>query len=357
MARDFLTLCSGAVDAEAGADLVTQAALFRLIVENTVEVIVRYDANHKRVYVSPSSREMLGYDPAEMLGKPAYELNHPDDLELAYQTLRGIGPENPCNKLIFRIRRKDGVYIWLETLYRYLPEDGGVLSAARDITARKRAEEELAEANAKLEAANSILAILANQDGLTGLSNRRYFDETFEREFLRAQRENAPISLIMLDVDYFKKYNDIYGHLAGDACLRKVAQVLREVLCRPGDQVARYGGEEIAAILPGTDLQGAMPVAERICKAVEGLDLVHLGSPYGRVTVSIGASAMMPWTVVDSPTRLIQEADRVLYQAKEAGRNRVRCAGSACRLRGRSGGWTWHRLDESPFAAFVHGEA
>ncbi|WP_158292285.1 PAS domain-containing protein [Paracraurococcus ruber] len=126
MTRDFLTLCPGPIDVASGADLVTQAALFRLIVENTVEVIVRYDSNYRRVYISPSSREMLGYDPAEMLGKPAYELNHPDDLERANRTLRGIGPGNPCSKLIFRLRRKDGVYIWLETLYHRVAWVSGV---------------------------------------------------------------------------------------------------------------------------------------------------------------------------------------------------------------------------------------
>ena len=127
----------------------------------------------------------------------------------------------------------------------------------------------------------------AGLDGLTGLANRRTFDQVLAREWARAAREAAPLALAMIDVDHFKAYNDLYGHPGGDYCLSRVAAVLRETLNRPGDLLARYGGEEFAAVLPGTDLVGAAVVAEAMRAAVAALGLTHAGSPqHGRVTVS-----------------------------------------------------------------------
>jgi diguanylate cyclase (GGDEF)-like protein/PAS domain S-box-containing protein len=304
----------------------TDTAMYRLMVENAIDLIIRYDHNRTRTYVSPVAREMLGYEAEEMLGRPGYEFNHPGDRERAITMFHSIGPNHPRDTLTFRVQRKDGAYIWLETLYRYLPEDGGVISVSRDITARKHAEDQLAETNIKLEAANRLLRALAQQDGLTGLANRRCFDEVLHTEFRRANREQQPLGVVLIDVDRFKAYNDHYGHLAGDECLRRISTAAAQTLRRPADLAARYGGEELVVLLPATDQHGSINVAERICRAVSSLRIEHRGND-GIVTVSAGATSGIPFSNVDdSPTRLIAAADQALYQAKRDGRNRVRSA-------------------------------
>jgi diguanylate cyclase (GGDEF)-like protein/PAS domain S-box-containing protein len=298
--------------------------VFRLIVENAVDLIVRVDAGGNRTYVSPSSREMLGFDTTEMMGKHAYELVHPDDLQRAQTVATTIGPQHPCQDLMFRMRRSDGHYIWVGATYRHLPDDG-VLAILRDITAQKLTEQRLGEAIVKLEAANTILRGLAHVDGLTGLANRRHFDELLDEEFRRAQRQELPLGLVLFDVDHFKAFNDRYGHLGGDDCLRRISRCVGDALRRPGDFAARYGGEEIALLLPATDACGSTDAAERIRDAVAKLHIEHAGSGFGLVTVSAGAAATHPFIPGSDAASLIKAADIALYQAKAAGRNCVRC--------------------------------
>jgi len=160
-------------------------------------------------------------------------------------------------------------------------------------------------------------------DGLTGIANRRNFDEELARIWRRAQRESAPVSLVLIDIDHFKKYNDHYGHLAGDDCLRRVAQALQQTVKRPFDLVARYGGEEFAVVLPDTGVRGSERLAEEMRKAVELLGIPHAGSSASsRVTISSGVAAMAPESGAP-PEILIAAADACLYEAKLAGRNRV----------------------------------
>ncbi len=171
-----------------------------------------------------------------------------------------------------------------------------------------------------------LLRALSFIDGLTGIANRRRFDEVLLREWRRCARSHLPLSLIMLDVDHFKAYNDHYGHQAGDECLRSVATLLDEQMKRPGDLVARYGGEEFICLLPETDVDGATSVAERLREAVVGQQLPHALSPVGgHVTISLGVASAMPLGEAP-PDGLTQLADRLLYEAKRAGRNRV-CSG------------------------------
>jgi diguanylate cyclase (GGDEF)-like protein/PAS domain S-box-containing protein len=297
--------------------------MFREIVENAADVIVRGDAARRRTYVSPSSREMLGYEPAELLEGHGFSLVHPDDLRDVEQAFATLGPANPCLHLIFRMRRKDSAYIWVGGRYRHLADDGGVLCVLRDITAQKQAELQLAEVLAKLEAANEKLRDIAYIDGLTGLSNRRRFDERLEEEYRRAERWYQPLGLVLLDVDHFKGFNDRYGHLAGDDCLRRISRSVAAAVPRSGDCAARYGGEEIAVLLPATGLDGAMAVAERIRAAVAALGIAHEGSRFGIVTVSGGAVETWPSRPGGVPSDLIRAADAALYRAKAAGRNRV----------------------------------
>lgn len=175
----------------------------------------------------------------------------------------------------------------------------------------------------ELEAANQKLRRLASLDGLTQVANRRLFDERFEKEWLRLAREQASLSLILCDVDFFKAYNDTYGHQAGDECLQQVALAITESVRRPADLVARYGGEEFAVILPNTESAGAVQVAESIRKRVEALAIVHATSTVSKyITLSLGVATLIPSSTALSAT-LILAADKALYQAKASGRDAV----------------------------------
>jgi len=181
----------------------------------------------------------------------------------------------------------------------------------------------------QLEEKNAELAQLSMQDGLTGLANRRRFDEALAAEWLRAKRDHTPLSLVLVDVDYFKKFNDRYGHQAGDDCLRQVAQALRGGARRPADLAARYGGEEFALILPSTAEEGAQQVAEAVRNAVIAQQIPHEASQVGScVTLSLGVVTLSPNTEA-TPANIVQLADEALYEAKHAGRNRVSVAPGA----------------------------
>jgi diguanylate cyclase (GGDEF)-like protein len=171
----------------------------------------------------------------------------------------------------------------------------------------------------------SLLVEMALRDGLTGVPNRRAFEEALEREWRVATRNGSAVSLLLVDVDLFKQYNDRYGHPAGDTCLREVAGVLQQALRRPADLLARYGGEEFALILPNTPGQGAHRVAARLCKRVSELQLRHEDSPANCVTISVGVASVVP-AEGTHPDALISAADGALYNAKRKGRNRVELA-------------------------------
>lgn len=182
--------------------------------------------------------------------------------------------------------------------------------------ALRQSQQQLLETNLELQR-------LTNSDGLTSLSNRRYFDEYLGAEWKRAQREQTQLALLMIDVDAFKGYNDTYGHVAGDEVLRRVAAVIRENCARPADLPARFGGEEFSMILPATSPGGARLLAEKVRRAIETLRIPHACSPTGGfVTVSIGGAVIVPGGDADF-SRLIEAADAGLYQAKRNGRNQV----------------------------------
>ncbi|AWV20119.1 GGDEF family protein (plasmid) [Roseomonas mucosa] len=302
---------------EAERALAQSEADFRLLTENTSDLVTRIDLEGVHRYVSPASHRLLGRSPEEMLGKQAKDDIPPaDQPQVAAAIARLQAGEDDDLTLLHRLRRKDGREIWVEASVRstHNPLSGkldGAIAVLRDVTERKSQE--------------ALLQTLAHTDGLTGLANRRSFDEWLEREWRRSAREALPLSLLLLDVDRFKPFNDTYGHQKGDECLRAVAEAVNGAARRSGDIVARYGGEELAVILPNTYALGAVSVAERIRAAVAALELAHPASPpYGIVTVSIGAATALP--VPDSPigpAALIAAADGVLYAAQHGGRNRV----------------------------------
>lgn len=172
-----------------------------------------------------------------------------------------------------------------------------------------------------LRKAQEALKLIATHDSLTGLGNRRLFEQALDIEFGRGARQSTPLSLIMLDIDYFKRYNDAYGHVAGDHCLAQVAKAVKSCCQRPTDLAVRYGGEEFAVLLSDTDIHGAMAIAEQIRRRVMAQNIRHSGSPNGFVTVSLGCYAFVP-AGRDDKEVFINRADAALYQAKHSGRNR-----------------------------------
>ena len=188
-----------------------------------------------------------------------------------------------------------------------------------EVEERQRAEAALRQANLELQR-------LATLDGLTGVANRRQFDDYLYQEWRRSRREGDRLSLVLCDVDFFKAYNDAYGHQAGDDCLRRLARALERSIWRPADLVARYGGEEFALVLPATDARGSAAIAERVRQNIEALKIPHQRSPvHHYVTLSIGIASQIATEI--SVDELVARADRALYEAKNRGRNCTFVAG------------------------------
>ncbi len=209
-------------------------------------------------------------------------------------------------------------HLMLRNLQKKIQEQN--VELIREIKERERAEEALVEANRKLE-------LLATIDGLTDIPNRRQFDLFLQQEWKRLMREQVPMALILCDIDCFKLYNDAYGHVAGDKCLKQVAQGIRRSLKRSADFVARYGGEEFAVIMSNTGIDGAIKVAEEIRKEIGALKIPHVRSEVGRhLSLSMGVGSTVP-DRSGGPEAFINEVDQFLYQAKEAGRDRIVAVG------------------------------
>jgi diguanylate cyclase (GGDEF)-like protein/PAS domain S-box-containing protein len=287
---------------------------YRLLAENTADLVTQIDPDGCRVYVSPASRSLLGYAPEELIGKKPIDLAHPLDLPQLKAMLDKLQRSEEATAVQYRARRRDGSNLWVETNGRSLGAGKGVMLSIRDVTRRKLAED-------RLEEANRNLLTLASTDSLTGLDNRRSFDRALAREQARCAREGLPLSLLLIDVDHFKNFNDTFGHQDGDECLRKLSQLLKSTARRPADVTARYGGEELAVILPNTNAEGARHFAEQYRKAVQELKLPNPGSAYGAVTVSIGLDCETTSAWPESSA--LQHADEALYRAKANGRNRI----------------------------------
>jgi diguanylate cyclase (GGDEF)-like protein/PAS domain S-box-containing protein len=241
---------------------------FKFLAENSADIICRVAPGQNMTYVSPASIHVLGWTPEEMMAMPPFALVFPEDIpDIQAAMERGLNEGVPF-PAVGRTRKKDGTFLWMEVTGRLGrdPVTGEFLETVlvmRDIHQRKLQEEQL--------------SILAQTDGLTGLANRRAFDEALEREWKRTLREGSQMSLLLLDIDHFKQFNDEYGHQIGDDCLRTVAGAIRESVRRSTDVVARYGGEEIAVILPSTDSSIALAIAETVRHSVEALEHITHG--------------------------------------------------------------------------------
>lgn len=234
-------------------------------------------------------------------------------------------------QLVFLLRIAAVLLVFLASL-RYSRQLKTQLSVQRRLKralaeSNEALEMRVQERTAQLEELNMRLSRLSTTDGLTGIANRRCLDDAMVTEYLRAQRANTSLAVALLDVDWFKHYNDHYGHQAGDACLQAVASILARTVNRSGDLVARYGGEEFVILAPATDAEGMMELARRVQVALRSVRLPHEVSPLNFVTISIGVAACEPAKDKDmSPEALLQAADLALYKAKQGGRNRVVCA-------------------------------
>jgi diguanylate cyclase (GGDEF)-like protein/PAS domain S-box-containing protein len=299
------------------------ASLHALVSENSRDAIIVADLSGHRRYGSASAEHISGWKPEELMTEEGIELIHPDDRVRAQAIMQELNSGTEGAMIECRVRKEDGDYIWVEASLRVVKgqmdgEPSRMLNIVRDISQRKEAE-------LKLQAAYDAVEALAVTDALTDLANRRRFDQYIATEWRRSARDRQPLSLIMMDVDKFKLYNDAYGHVRGDGCLKQIAEACMDVVSRPGDLVARYGGEEFAVILPNTDHAGAMKVAQEICDSVSYRRLPHSGNSFGVVTISLGCATIIP-KFGKHLHDLVESADAALYRAKAAGRNQVRSA-------------------------------
>lgn len=292
--------------------------LYRFITENTTDLISFLNPNGYYEYLSPSCKDLLDFNQEEMIGNHLFDYLHPDDVEKVTALLLEADSELDFAAFSHRVKKKDGSYIWIETNARTIRKHSrkleGIVAVSRDITERLEKEKRLHEANV-------MLRYISNMDGLTGIANRRYFDEKLQEEWNRLKRKSNPFSAIMIDIDFFKKFNDFNGHQAGDECLRQIASVLKNTVKRPGDFAARYGGEEFVILLPETDKEGAAHVAQLLQANVKNLNIPYISTEKEPiVSISVGSATLIP-NEKTKPEDLIKLADTELYIAKESRQN------------------------------------
>jgi diguanylate cyclase (GGDEF)-like protein/PAS domain S-box-containing protein len=303
-------------------------ARFQLLAEHSGDVIALSDLHGVRSYVSPAAERVLGWRPDQMVGRGAMEFAHPADQHVLRNALAAMQGGESERSWCIRHLRPDGSWLWVEAHARVLAREDAdapnrYVAVLRDATATKAGERKLRDALAVMEQ-------LAATDELTGLANRRLFGDAVTREWGRCARYGHPLSVLLLDADRFKDFNDRYGHLAGDECLRAIASQLSDAGRRTWDLAARYGGEEFVLLLPNTDHEGALQVARRVGELVKNLAIIHDGNTgHGVVTVSVGVATALPGSPASafaSVSAMLSAADAALYRAKNEGRNRVRDA-------------------------------
>ncbi|MBS3809764.1 MAG: diguanylate cyclase, partial [Desulfobacterales bacterium] len=312
-----LAFCEALRLKQTEAALKDSEARFRAIADLAHDAIIMADQNGNIIYWNQAAGKIFGYKAGEVMEKNLHELLAPERFKEEYREGLEAFSKSGNGKAVGQTLelegvRKDGSEFPLELSMSGVLIQGSwhAIGIVRDITERKRMEKELER--------------LSYQDGLTGVANRRLFEQTLDREWQRLARSKSPLALILLDIDYFKAFNDRYGHQKGDECLRQVARCIDGLLKRPADLVARYGGEEFALILPETGANGARAVAEKIRSEIQALGIAHASSPVAeQLTVSLGVAWFVP-TTSSAPEDLVAAADEALYQAKSDGRNRVR---------------------------------
>ncbi|RCV86818.1 sensor domain-containing diguanylate cyclase [Billgrantia montanilacus] len=297
-------------------------AVYKTLLESTKAIPWKIDwATLRFAYIGPQIERLLGWSQSSWVGIDDWvERMHPEDRSWVVDFCVAQSKAGVDHEADYRALTAEGNYVWIRDVVHVVRNDKGEVEALVgfmfDISERKKNEEKLLRLQRELEE-------LSYQDGLTGVANRRLLDSVLEVEWASAQRSGQPLSFIMLDIDFFKQYNDRYGHLAGDDCLRRVTQILDSASLRPRDVLGRFGGEEFALVLPETDREAALLVAERSRALINDAAISHQASETAHhITVSMGVATASP-AEGGNPAWLVEKADQLLYLAKQNGRDQI----------------------------------
>jgi diguanylate cyclase (GGDEF)-like protein/PAS domain S-box-containing protein len=296
-------------------------AVYRTLLESTRAIPWKIDwASATFAYIGPQIEQLLGWTPDSWVTVDDWAARmHADDRAWVVDYCVSQSQAGVDHEADYRALTASGEYVWIRDVVHVVRDEAGVVQALVgfmfDISERKKTEERLLGLQKQLED-------FSFRDGLTGVANRRKFDAVLDEEWDAARRHTQPLSLILIDIDYFKQFNDRYGHVHGDECLKRVGAALGAVAQRPRDLLARYGGEEFVLVLPATDDAAARRVSERCRHAIFKQQIAHASSPVGQLlTVSQGVGTIIP-SASDSLIQFIDAVDRRLYRAKEGGRDR-----------------------------------
>lgn len=296
------------------------SAVYKTLLESTKAIPWKIDwSTMQFTYIGPQIEQLLGWTPESWKTAEDWAMRiHAEDREAVVNFCIAQSKAGADHEADYRALTRDGEHIWIRDVVHVVRNEDGspnsLIGFMFDITERKQTEARLIELQKELEA-------LSYRDALTDVANRRMFDSALEVEWANAVRTQSPLSLIMLDIDFFKQYNDHYGHIGGDECLKRVAAILRDASQRPRDFFARYGGEEFVLILPDTDDKAALQIAQRCRKLIIDAAIPHSGSQVAdSVTISLGVHTITP-TPMDQRMSFVEQTDRRLYKAKQLGRN------------------------------------
>ncbi len=309
-------------DSMMNGSMMNDSAVYKTLLESTKAIPWKIDwATMTFAYIGPQIETLLGWPQGSWLSANDWaERMHPEDREWVVNFCVAQSQSGLDHEADYRALTRDGRYVWIRDVVHVLRNAAGEVEALVgfmfDISERKQTEQKLLQLQKQLEE-------LSYQDGLTGVANRRMFDNRLPMEWSNAQRNSLPLSLILLDIDYFKQYNDHYGHVRGDDCLKSVGQALSGAAVRPRDLLARYGGEEFVLLLPETDAQAAAQVAERCRQLIREQNIQHAHSQVAPLlTISLGVGTLVPGPF-DQPEAFLERVDSLLYKAKHQGRDQA----------------------------------
>ena len=300
----------------------SDSAVYRTLLESTLAIPWKIDwATMKFAYIGPQIEPLLGWERDSWISADDWATRiHADDREHVVNFCISQSKAGVDHEADYRALTRDNGYVWIRDVVHVVRDDKGEVEALVgfmfDISERKKTEARLLSLQKELEA-------LSFKDGLTGAANRRMFDARLDQEWKNAARSGQPLSVILLDIDYFKQYNDFYGHIRADERLTQVAQTLMLATGRPGDLVARFGGEEFVLLLPETGAATAREIAERCQRMIGNMGIPHEKSPIApSLTVSMGVGTATPLAQTDAMD-FMHSVDQLLYAAKQNGRNRI----------------------------------
>jgi len=301
-------------------DVPTGNDVYKTLLESTKAIPWKLDwATFQFVYIGPQIEALLGWEPSSWKSVDDWATRmHADDRQWVVDYCVSQSQSGIDHEADYRALTKAGNYVWIRDVVHVVRKSNGqvdsLIGFMFDISERKKTEQQLIKLQKELEE-------LSFKDGLTGVANRRMFDSIIETEWLKARQSKQPLSLIVIDIDYFKEYNDCYGHLQGDDCLKQVAKTLNNVAARARDFFGRFGGEEFVMLLPETDENAAWSIAERCRQSLFKKQIPHDCSKVSQLlTISLGVNTIIPHQN-DEISDFIDGADKQLYKAKQMGRN------------------------------------